>query len=106
MNRLSTTLAAIGAAILFASPFALGQRSGLVDVDIKNVINDIAQNSKLDVSRVPLTVLVPVEIAANVCEIPANVLGQQVARGAATCTATRTSTALNEMVQKQVKTDQ
>jgi hypothetical protein len=106
MNRLSTTLSVIGAAILFASPFALAQQSGLVDVDIKNVINDIAQNSNLDVSRIPLTVLVPADVAANVCGIPANVLGQQVARGAATCTATRTSTALNETVQKQVKKDQ
>lgn len=106
MNRLSTTLAAIGVAILFASPFALGQRSGLVDVDIKNVINDIAQNSNLDVSRIPLTVLVPVDVASTVCGIPADVLGQQVARGAATCTATRTSTALNDTVQKQVKKDQ
>ena len=106
MNRPSTTLAAIGAAILFGSPFALAQKSGLVDVDIKNVLNDIAQNSKLDVSRIPLTVLVPVDLASSVCGIPAEVLGQQVARGAATCTATRTSTALNETVQKQVKTDQ
>jgi primosomal replication protein N len=49
---------------------------------------------------------VPVDLAANVCGIPADVLSQQVARGAATCTATRTSTALNEIVQKQVKKDQ
>jgi len=106
MNRLSTTLAAIGAATLLASPFALAQQSGLVDVDIKNVVNDIAQKLTVDVSQIPLTVLVPVDVAANVCGIAANVLRQQVASGAATCTATGTSTALNETVQKQVKKDQ
>lgn len=110
MNRPSTTttLAAIGAAILilFGSPFALAQQSGLVDVDIKNVVNDIAQNLKLDVSQIPLTVMVPANVAAGVCGVPANVLSQQVARGAATCTATGTSAALNETVQKQVKKDQ
>ena len=106
MNRLLPLPAAIGAAILFGSPLALAQKSGLVDVDIKNVINEIAQNSKLDVSRIPLSVLVPVDVAAPVCGIPANVLAQQVARGAATCTATGTSAALNETVQTQVKKDQ
>jgi hypothetical protein len=106
MNRLSTTLAAVGAATLFASQFVLAQRSGLVDVDIKNVANNIAQNLKMDASHIPLTVLVPVDVAANVCGVAANVLGQQVASGAATCTATSTSTALNEAVQTQVKKDQ
>lgn len=105
MDRLSTTLAAIGAATLFASPSVLAQQSGLVDVDIKNVVNNIAQDLKMDATQIPLTLLVPVDVAANVCGVPANVLGQQLARGAATCTATGTSVALNEAVQKQVKKD-
>jgi hypothetical protein len=106
MNCLSKALVANVAATLFASPFALAQQSGLVDVDIKNMANNIAQNLKVDATQIPLTVLVPVDVAANVCGVAANVLGQQVASGAATCTATSTSTALNEAVQKQVKQDQ
>lgn len=82
---------------------ALAQQSGLVNVDIKNVANNIAQNLSVDVSQIPLTVQVPVGVAANVCGIDANVLAQQASGGGGTCTATTTNTALNQTVQQQMK---
>ncbi len=81
---------------------ALAQQSGLVNVDVSNVANNIAKNINVDVSQIPVTVQVPVGIAANVCGVNANVLAQQGA-GAAKCTATSTSTALDQLVQRQIK---
>jgi hypothetical protein len=57
----------------------------------------------VDVSQIPVTVQVPVGVAANVCGVAANVLGQQAAGGSGTCTATTTSTALDQVVQQQIK---
>ena len=77
---------------------AHAQQAGLVNVDISNVANNI----NVDVSQIPVTVQVPVGIAANVCGVNANVLARQ-GTGAAQCTATSTSTALNQLVQRQIK---
>lgn len=90
-------------AALFLMPWAVhAQQSGLVNVDISNVANNIAKNIHVDVSQIPLTVQAPIGVAANVCGVNANVLAQQGA-GLANCTATSTSTALNQIVQRQIK---
>ena len=78
------------------------QQSGLVNVDISNVANNIARNINVDVSQIPVTVQAPIGIAANVCGVNANVLAQQ-GVGAAQCTATSTSNALDNLVQRQIR---
>ncbi len=97
------------ATLVTAAALALGlvstvhaQQSGLVNVDISNVANNIAKNINVDVSQIPVTVQAPIGIAANVCGVNANVLAQQGPAGAA-CNATTTSTALNQLVQRQIK---
>lgn len=83
---------------------AEAQQSGLVNVDVSNVANNIARNINVDVSQIPVTVQAPIGIAANVCGVNANVLAQQGA-GAAQCTATSTSNALDNLVQRQLKSN-
>lgn len=99
MKRLASILAL---SALAAAP-AFSQQSGVVNVDIRNVANNIAQNLKVDVSQIPVTVQAPVSVAANVCGVAANVLGQQTTGGSGSCTATTTSAALNDIVQQQIK---
>ena len=99
-TSLRVALAATLFLVLLATAHA--QQSGLVNVDISNVANNIAQNINVDVSQIPVTVQAPIGIAANVCGVNANVLARQ-GTGAAQCTATSTSTALNQIVQKQIK---
>lgn len=101
-SRNTLAAACTAASLLFAGS-ALAQQSGLVNVDIKNVANNIAQNLSVDVSQIPLTVQVPVGVAANVCDIDANVLAQQAAGGGGTCTAKSTTSALDQTVQQQIK---
>ena len=91
----------LASAGLVSGVFAQGG-AGLVNVSINNVANDIARNLSVDVSRIPVTVQVPVGVAANVCGVAANVLATQVRGGAPSCTATSTNMALNQIVQRQL----
>jgi len=103
---------AIAAAIALASTSIavpataqLTQQGGLVNVTItdvtilENFLND-TQIAALNNIGVPITVQVPVGIAANVCGVSAAVLGA--AGSAAKCTATSGSQALAQQVNKQM----
>ncbi len=63
------------------------QNSGLglvvVNVDRTNVVllNDIANDLNVNVSDIPVTVQVPVGIAANVCNVAVNVLATPIGDG-------------------------
>lgn len=89
-----------GMLALSAAVPASADQNGLVNVDLSNVRTDIAKNIDVDVSQVPVSVQVPVGVAANVCGVDANVLAQQKKGGTAECQAQNTSTALNQIVQK------
>ena len=92
---LALTLA--GAAV----PAIAAQQEGLVNVSLSNVANDLAKNLSVDVSKIPVTVQVPVGVAANVCNIDANVLAKQKkSTEGASCEASNTSQALNQVVGK------
>lgn len=100
--KTSKTLAAAFLGLAVASG-AFAQQNGLVNVDVSNVANNIAKNISVDVSQIPVTVQAPIGIAATVCGVAANVLGTQAPSGNAQCTATSTSTALDNLVQNQLK---
>ena len=100
-GHLRWPLAATLAIACLPAAFAQAQ-SGLVNVNVSNVANDIARNLSVDVSQIPVTVQAPIGVAANVCGVAANVLGQQAASGNASCAATTTSTAPNQVVQRQM----
>ena len=100
--KVRSIAAAFGLGTLLAASGAFAQGS-LVNVDVHNVANNIAKNINVDVSQIPVTVQVPIGVAATVCGVAANVLGTQAASGNAQCAATSTSTALNNIVQSQLK---
>ncbi|HEY8225327.1 MAG TPA: hypothetical protein VIG25_08635 [Pyrinomonadaceae bacterium] len=88
-------------ALLAAAP-AFAQQSGLVNVNLTNVKTEIAKNINVDVSQIPVTVQVPVAVAANVCGVAVDVLTSQAQQGAAKCDAKTTNDALNQVVQTQL----
>ena len=84
-----------------------GSGNGLVAVNVQNV--DILKNflnndqiSALNNLSVPVTVQVPIGVAANVCGVNANVLAAQKKTGTPTCDAKSGSKALaqNVIIQK------
>lgn len=80
-------------AIAFAAVPASAQtnQSGLVNVNVSNIY-----------LQAPVTVQVPVGVAANVCNLDAAVLAHQANTGTAQCRATSTSTALNQAMTQQM----
>lgn len=103
MIRIPAALAAlmIGAAIPAAAQVATD--GALVVVNVQNVANNLAQNLSVEVSRIPVTVQVPVDVAANVCGVEVGVLTTQAQGGSATCDATTASDELTNIVKQQLK---
>jgi hypothetical protein len=85
-----------------AAPASAQVGGGLVVVNLTDVIDDISVDLNLNVSQIPVTVQAPIGVAANVCDVNANVLAEQARAGGAECDAENTSTALNRIVQRQV----
>ena len=98
--------AALAACAFVATP-ASAQQAGLVNVEIddvtilENFLND-TQIAALNNLNVPITVQVPIGIAANVCDVNANVLAQQMKDGGAKCDAESGSRALAQAVNRQL----
>lgn len=107
MMAAALATASAGIAVPAAAQVAL--QPGLVNVAIgdvtilNNFLND-AQIAALNNLNVPITVQVPIGVAANVCGVSAAVLGQ--AGSAAQCTATSGSRALAQSVNRQLLTQQ
>lgn len=101
--------AALGTAAVAAAPAMaqLNTSQGLVTVTVQDVsiLNNFLNNDQiaaLNNLNVPVTVQVPVGVAATVCDVSANVLASQKKAGGATCTAKSGSKALAQSVSKQL----
>lgn len=68
-------------------------QSGLVNVNVSNIL-----------LQIPVSVAVPVSVAANVCDTNVNVLSTQLQNGPVTCTATSNSRALDTAVANSMAT--
>jgi hypothetical protein len=92
----------VAAALLsIAATPAMAQQSGLVNVDVSNVLNNL-EIDLLNNSINNNTVQVPIGVAATVCGVDANVLAsQRKADSPVSCTATTTSKALKQAAKKQ-----
>jgi len=80
------------------------QAAALINVQLVNVkvLNNIANGLHVSVSNIPISVLAPISVAANVCDIQAAVLSAAAQGSRATCTAKSTSKALNAIVLKSI----
>lgn len=75
------------------------QQAGLVTVNLSDINLVLVDVLDLNVSQIPVTVQAPIGVAANVCNVAANVLAADVNQdGTATCDAQSTSRALNQIV--------
>jgi len=80
---------------------AVQSRQAMVSVDLSEVASQLAQRNSLDESLMPLSILVPREVAAKVCgSIRPRTLT------AAGCTASSSSTELGELVKGRMKADE
>lgn len=79
-----------------------GGMGSLINVDLSNIRAEVAKNVNVALDRVPISIQLPVTVAANVCGVNVNVLSVQVPTGSSTCTATATSPSLEQEVRNQI----
>jgi hypothetical protein len=76
---------------------------GLVNVNLSNVLNNLALDLKIDKANIPINAQIPISVAANVCGVSINVLSIGAGGGSSKgCTAQTTSPALEQAVQQQL----
>jgi hypothetical protein len=73
----------------------------LINVDLRNVLNDLSLDLKIDKANIPINAQIPITLAANVCGVSINILSVSTG-GQANCTATTSSPELAQVVQQQM----
>jgi len=73
----------------------------LVNVNLSNVLNNLALDLKVDKANIPINAQIPITIAANICGVSLNVLSAS-SGGSPNCTAQSTSPQLSQAVQQQM----
>jgi hypothetical protein len=102
MKRLLLASAAVALSAGYAS--AQTTPEGLVTVNIQDVLQDIAVDLNISDANIPVTIQLPVSVAANVCDVSVNALSLQVSTGTAQCTAVTGSQELTQIVQQEMET--
>ena len=77
--------------------------TSLINVDLSNVLNDLALDLKIDKSNIPINAQIPINVAANVCGVSINILSIGAGGGSSKgCTANSISPELKQYVQQQI----
>jgi hypothetical protein len=95
-----TLTAAAAASIAFAAPAMAQQQNGLINVNLEDInveLKNILSNNDI---AIPVSVQVPIGIAANVCGTTVALLQQDLRNGDNTCEATTANAALARIVAK------
>jgi len=75
----------------------------LVNVNLSNVLNNLALDLKIDKANIPINAQIPINIAANVCGVSINVLSIGAGGGSSSgCTANSVSPELKQYIQEQL----
>jgi|SRR5690348_10444771 hypothetical protein len=82
---------------------AVSSVPSLVNVNLSNVLNNLALDLHIDKANIPINAQIPISVAANVCGVSINVLSIGAGGGSSKgCTAQTTSPALEQAVQQQL----
>ena len=82
---------------------ASGAATSLVNVNLSNVLNDLAIKLHVDKANIPINAQIPITIAANVCGVSINILSVSQGGTSKGCTAVTTSPQLTQAVQRQLQ---
>ena len=80
-----------------------GAGASLVNVNLSNVLNDLALDLKVDKANIPINAQIPITVAANVCGVSINILSIGAGGGSSKgCTANSISPELKQYIQQQL----
>jgi hypothetical protein len=75
----------------------------LVNVNLSNVLNNLALDLKIDKANIPINAQIPINVAANICGVSINVLSIGAGGGSSKgCTANSVSPELKQYIQEQL----
>ena len=100
-NKAGNAVKSAGAAVAKGAAGVAGAGVSLVNVDLSNVLNDLALDLKIDKSNIPINAQIPISLAANICGVSINILSVS-SGGNPNCTANSTSPELSQAVQQQI----
>jgi hypothetical protein len=102
----SSVLAVLAAATLFSLGTSAGSQAVQVSVDLTDVASDLAQRLHLDESRMPMSILVPREVAAEACGVAVQSLVTHPAGQGQGCMARGTSATLDRILLARLRSDE
>jgi hypothetical protein len=101
-NDVGEGVRSAGSAVADGARSVAGAGTSLVNVNLSNVLNDLALDLKLDKANIPINAQIPITIAANVCGVSINILSVSTGGSSGGCTATSSSPELAQVVQQQI----
>jgi hypothetical protein len=102
-NDISDGVESAGSAVADGASTLAGAGASLVNVDLRNVLNDLALDLKIDKSSIPINAQIPINVAANVCGVSINILSIGAGGGSSQgCTANSISPELAQYIQQQI----
>jgi hypothetical protein len=96
------TVKSAGSAVVDGAKTVASAGTSLVNVNLSNVLNDLALDLKIDKANIPVNAQIPITIAANICGVNINILSVSTGGNSKGCTATTTSPELAQTVQQQI----
>jgi hypothetical protein len=92
-----------GSAVASGVSSAASAVPSLVNVNLSNVLNNLALDLHIDKANIPINAQIPINIAANVCGVSINVLSIGAGGGKSSgCTANSISPELKQYIQEQL----
>src|SRR5690348_6367046 len=92
-----------GSAVASGVSSVAGAVPSLVNVNLSNVLNNLALDLHIDKANIPINAQIPISIAANVCGVSINVLSIGAGGGKSSgCTANSISPELKQYIQEQL----
>ena len=92
-----------GSAVASGVSSVAGAVPSLVNVNLSNVLNNLALDLHVDKSNIPINAQIPISIAANVCGVSINILSIGAGGGKSSgCTANSISPELKQYIQQQL----
>jgi hypothetical protein len=97
--------ATVSAAALAFAMQAQAQTSGLVSVELTEVHTTMAERLKVDEAKIPMSIQVPPQVAAEVCGVAPGAPSPTVARPGDGCMARRSSPDLDKLITSRMRAD-
>ena len=91
-----------GSAVVDGAKDVASAGTSLVNVNLSNVLNDLALDLRIDKSNIPINAQIPISIAANVCGVSIIILSVGGGGSSQGCTANSISPELKQYIQQQL----